>query len=197
MASAPLTRLTEEEYLALERAAETRSEFLNGEMFAMSGASTAHSRLQGDLLIAVGTRLRNGPCEPLTSDHRVKVEATGLYAYPDLSVVCGEPRYAAKDIKDTLINPVALFEVLSPSTANFDRGLKFFHYRKIPTLRDFVLVSQDELLVEHHTRGEDNSWTLREFRDRTHELRIDSIGVSILLDEIYRRVQFDAAVSAS
>jgi Uma2 family endonuclease len=188
VASHPLSGLTEEEYLAIERAAEFRSEFLNGEMFAMSGGTMPHAILQGNLYGELYTRLHGGSCRAFTSDFRVKASAAGMYTYPDVSVVCGRPVLADKH-KDILLNPVVIVEVLSPSTEKYDRGLKFQNYRTIESLKDYILVDQEKIRIEQyirHTAG----WTLRDYQHPDEELQIDSIGVSIPLRQIYEGVEF-------
>lgn len=191
MASNPLPHFTEEQYLSLERAAETKSEFYHGEIFAMSGGSTRHARLQANLLAAVHGCLLDRPCDVFGSDHRLKIQATGLITYPDLSVVCGDIQYAFDDIKDTLINPILLAEVLSPSTESFDRGNKFFSYRQIPTLRDYLMISQSQLLVEHFHRGDNASWTLTAFTSLDDMIALPAIQIELPLRDIYRRVIFE------
>lgn len=191
MASNPVSKLTEEEYLALDRAAEFRNEFLNGEMFAMSGGSMAHSRLQRNILIALDTPLRDRGCESFTSDFRVRVSAR-MYVYPDVSVVCGQP-LLADDHKDILLNPVAIFEVLSPTTEKFDRGVKLQHYRTIESLKEYILVDQDQVRIEQYTRQDGNIWTLRDHQVLEEELTMNSIGVSLPLRRIYDRVELAAS----
>lgn len=189
MATNPVHLFSEAEYLAIERGAETRSEFLNGEIFAMSGGSFAHAQLKDDLLIAISARLGSGPCQALSSDLRVKVLATGLHTYPDVLVVCGSPQFAQADIKDTLVNPSLIAEVLSPSTESYDRGKKFYHYRQIPSLQHYLLVSQDKLLIEHFERGEDDAWTFRTFESMDDSIPIANLAIHAPVREIYRRVE--------
>jgi Uma2 family endonuclease len=192
MASNSVTRVTEEEYLAIDRAAEVRSEFLDGEMFAMSGGSMRHAQLQGNIYGELYNALRGGDCQAFTSDFRVRVSPGRMYAYPDVTVVCGKPRLA-DERQDILLNPSVIFEVLSPSTEYYDRGVKFQHYRTIETLKDYILVNQDEIRIEQYTRGEANTWTLRDYQRREDELRIDSIGVSLALARIYDRIELPNA----
>jgi Uma2 family endonuclease len=185
VASNPVSKLTEEQYLIIERAAEFRSEFLDGEIFAMSGGSTNHARLQTNILVEISIGLRGSPCEAFGSDFRIKVSSR-MYTYPDVSVVCGEPRVTGDD---NLLNPVAIFEVLSPSTEKHDRGLKFQQYRTIDSLKDYILVHQDQIRIEQYTRRPDRTWTLRDYQAQEEHLKIDSIGVSIPLDRIYDRIK--------
>ena len=174
----------------MDRAAEIRSEYLDGEMIAMSGGSMWHSALQVNLIAELLAALRGSDCRPYTSDFRVRVSRR-MYAYPDVSVVCGKP-ILGDELQDILLNPTVLFEILSPSTEKYDRGVKFQHYRTIESLRDYVLVAQDTCLVEHYTRGDGNTWTLRDHRTLEDELKIDSVGASLTLRRIYDRIEFPA-----
>jgi Uma2 family endonuclease len=188
MVTAHQRHLTAEEYLSIERRAAAKSEFLDGEMFAMAGASFAHVEIVGNLFVGLQNALKNGSRRPLMSDLRVEVERTGLFTYPDVSVLCGEPRF--HDSKnDTLLNPTVLFEVLSQSTEAYDRGKTFHHYRQIESLQVYVLVSQDLPLVESYRRQGEN-WVLTEFRGLEATLRIEELGVAIPLREIYDRIEF-------
>jgi Uma2 family endonuclease len=151
MVSNPAPKLTEEQYLAIERAAERKSEFANGEMFAMSGGSLRRARLQLNLYGELHAALGGGSCEVLTSDLRVRVSATRTYTYPDVTVVRGQPLLLDTH-QDVLLNPAAILEVLSPSTQGYDRGLKFQHYRTVESLKEYILVSQDKMWIEQDTR---------------------------------------------
>jgi len=181
-------RFTPQEYLALERKSETRSEYYNGEIFAMSGASREHNLISVNLLRDIGNQLEDRPCEAYTSDMRVSIEATGLYTYPDVSVVCGEPRFQDLEV-DTLLNPTVIVEVLSPTTEAYNRGVKFRHYRRIGSLREFVLISQDRMMVERFTR-QGNDWVLSDMTDPDQVLKLESIGCQIPLGRIYAKVTF-------
>ena len=187
MSSSPVTKLSEQEYLALDRAAEIRSEFLDGEMFAMSGASSRHIFLQANLQGELYAALRGAECRVCGSDFRVRVSATGMYTYPDLTVICGKLLLADAH-QDILLNPAIIFEILSPSTEKYDRGLKFRHYRTIEPLREYVLVDQNQVQIEQYTRQPDNTWTFRDYQGLDAELKLDSIGVSLPLQRIYDRV---------
>ena len=188
MVSNPVTKLTEEQYLAIDRAAEFRSEFVDGEMFAMSGGSLRHARLQRNLLFELQSALRDTGCEAFTSDMRVRVPATRMYAYPDVTVICGKP-VLSDEQQDILLNPVVIFEVLSPTTEKYDRGLKFQHYRAIESLKDYILVDQNQVLIEQFTRQDDNTWTLRDYQLLDQELTIPSINVSLPVRRIYDRIE--------
>jgi Uma2 family endonuclease len=191
VASHSVAKLTEEQYLSIERAADFKSDYFRGEMFAMSGASMQHVRLQGNLFNQLSSALSGGRCEAFGSDLRVRVSSS-MYTYPDISVVCGDP-VLADDYQDVLLNPVVIFEVLSPSTERYDRGLKRQRYRAIATLQDYILVSQSELHIEQYTRQENNLWVVRDYESLPEELNIVSIGVSLSLARIYERVEFPAA----
>jgi Uma2 family endonuclease len=188
MASNPVSKLTEEQYLAIERAAEFRSEFLNGEMFAMAGGTQQHNRLQGNLFTEIHMLLRGTPCEVFSSDQRLKVLSSGFYTYPDLCVVCG-PRDPANDYKDVIVDPIVICEVLSPSTEVYDRGLKFQRYRTIESLKDYILVDQNKMRIEQFTRQQGDLWTFRDYQRPDEGLTIDSISVSIPLHLIYDRTE--------
>ena len=140
MSIAPTRRLSPQEYLAQERRADFRSEYLRGEVFAMAGASFEHTLIKDNISGEARSELKNGPCRVLTSDIRVKVDATGLYTYPDVAIVCDEPQFE-DDAVDTLLNPRVIVEVMSDSTEKYDRGAKFVHYRQVPSLQEYILVS--------------------------------------------------------
>jgi Uma2 family endonuclease len=187
MASAAIKpRVSPEEYLAMERKAEFKSEYFDGYLYAMAGASAEHNRLALDLATELNARLRGGPCEVFNSDLRVLVNPSGLYTYPDLVAVCGGPEFE-DGRKDTLLNPTLIVEVLSPSTESYDRGEKFAQYRQLPSLREYVLVSQDRVAVERFARKGDQ-WILTSFDKRDAVVELASVGCEIPLAEIYRRV---------
>ena len=181
-------RFTPQEYLALERMSETRNEYYNGEIFAMSGASREHNLISVNLLRDIGNQLEDRPCEAYPSDMRVSIEATGLYTYPDVSVVCGEPRFQDRRV-DILLNPTVIVEVLSPTTEAYDRGDKFRHYRRIGSLREYVLISQNRMMVERYTR-QGNDWVYSDMTDPDQILKLESIGCQIPLNRIYARITF-------
>jgi len=191
MASNPVSKLTEEQYLALERSAPTKSEFVNGTMFAMSGASLRHALVGANLLGELHASLRGSRCRAVTADLRVHVPATGLYTYPDATVVCGPP-VMLDAVQDTLENPTVLFEILSPSTEGYDRGVKFQHYRTIESLTDYVLIDQSKMRVEHFNRSADARWSLQDLLRPEDHLRIESIAVEIPLALLYAGIEFDS-----
>ena len=180
------TIYTPAEYLALERKATLKSEYLNGEIFAMSGASLAHTRITADILTELNNQLRGGECEVISNDMRVRTGPQGAYFYPDIVVFCGEPQ-VEDNVFDTLLNPILVIEVLSPSTEAFDRGEKFRHYQELASLQEYILVSQDRVRVEHF-RLTKTQWVQTEFRTREDVLRLDSIGCELPLADIYKRV---------
>jgi Uma2 family endonuclease len=187
---APIQRLTEAEYLDFERKAEVKHEFFDGEVFAMAGGTPAHSLISANAIRALGNRLPGG-CRVFTSDLRVKVEVTGLYTYPDISVVCGERQFSP-DAGDTLVNPTLLVEVLSESSEGYDRGRKFEHYRQIPSLRGYLLIRQDYPHVEFFARGEDGLWTLSDASGHDTGIPLSPVQIELPLREVYAGVEFAA-----
>ena len=171
------------EYLALEAKSETKHEYINGEVFAMAGGTPDHAALAAAVIRLLGTALLGRPCRVYTSDLRIRVLATGLATYPDVSVVC-RPFEPDPEDANTAVNPVVIVEVLSDSTEAYDRGEKFAHYRRLPSLRDYLLVLQREARIEHYRRNEDDSWTLREVR-ATGAVRL-SIGCELSVEDVYR-----------
>ena len=191
MPSQAKTRLTPEEYLALERESSCKSEYVNGEMFAMSGASRRHNLISLNIGAEFRAQLRHRPCEVYTSDMRVKIRATGLYTYPDVVVVCEEP--SLEDTAgETLLNPTLLVEVLSKSTADYDRGGKFEHYRTLASLQEYLLVAQEHPHVVQYVRQSDATWLLSETRHLEAHLHLPSITCDLALSEVYAKVYFDA-----
>jgi Uma2 family endonuclease len=192
--AAQIPRYTPAEYLALERKAEFKSEYYKGYITAMAGASREHNVIAGNLFRKIGNQLEGRPCESYINDMRVLIERTGLYTYPDVVVVCGEAQFEDDEL-DTLLNPTMIAEVLSPTTESYDRGKKFGHYRQLSSLREYVLVAQDEVLVEHYIRQGDH-WLLTEFRNLDDRLRLTSIDCEVSLREIYARVEFGTEKAA-
>lgn len=184
--------LTEVEYLAIERAAEFKSEFFEGEMFAMAGGSPMHSLIATNLASEVRSRLKGRTCLPFNSDLRLKIIATGLYTYPNLSVVCG-PLEFADEQDDLIVNPTLLAEVLSDSTESYDRGKNFEQYRRIPALREYLLVSQKEPRIEQFIRGSDGEWRLREAAGLEAQMELPSLQISLPLAEVFAHVKFEVS----
>jgi len=183
----PKPRYTPAEYLALERRATTRSQYLDGEIFAMGGTSRRHNLVCLSIGAKLWDQLLERPCEVYTNDMRVRIVATGLYTYPDVVVVCGEPEFEDEEL-DTLLNPTVLVEVLSESTADYDRGAKFEHYRAIPSLREVLFVAQDEPHLLHYLRRPDGSWLLTESRGPTGVVELPSIEAELKVSDVYAKV---------
>jgi Uma2 family endonuclease len=188
MGAQPKPYLTIEDYLDLERKSEQRHEFLDGELLAISGGTFAHSRLQANLIVELSSLLRSRPCVVNTADMRVKCEATGLYTYPDVSVVCGEPKFETER-RDTLLNPRLIVEVLSPSTEAYDRGAKFQHYRQVTSLQEYVLVSQSHVRVERFLRTAEGEWSLRQVDGLDASIYLASLDVNLRLADLYHKVE--------
>ncbi len=157
------TFVTPEEYLAYERRAEYKNEYFDGEIVAMTGASRKHNLIMTNVLGALWEQLRGKPCEVYPSEMRVRIPATNLYTYPDVVVVCGEPNFEDEHV-DTLLNPTLIVEVLSKSTAAYERTVKFGHYRTLESLAEYLLVAQDEYHVAQHTKQPDGWWLLADIR---------------------------------
>lgn len=189
MASNPKTIYTPDEYLALERSCETKHEYYDGEIFAMGGASRYHVLIVTNSVVALGSQLKEGPCQVYSADLRVKVSPTGLYTYPDVIVLCEEPQFSDEQ-KDTLLNPALIIEVLSESTENYDRGRKFEQYRTIDSFVEYLLIAQDRPHVEHHIRQADGSWLLYETNNLTDTIQLKSVPCTLQIADIYAKVNF-------
>lgn len=189
----PLPFFTPEEYLSLERLSELRHEYLDGSVYAMAGESVAHSLICYNLGGITHAQLRGTPCRGFSPNMKVRAGEGGLYAYPDLTIVCGEPAFADAR-SDVLTNPTVIFEVLSPSTEAYDRGEKFSRYRaQVESLRDYVLIAQDKPRAERHARRDDGSWELSVVEGLGGVLELPSAGCRLPLAEIYERVEFGAS----
>lgn len=189
MSAMPKPKLTPREYLAIERAAEFKSEFYDGEMYAMAGATRKHNGIKENLIVEIGTRLRGSPCRSYSSDQRVSIPGTGSYCYPDIVILCGPGTEDPLD-EDTLVNPTAIVEVLSPSTERFDRGGKFRRYREIASLREYVLVSQEEPVIERFARRDGGQWMLSTFAGPEAAFEMVCVPVRIPLADVYRGIEF-------
>jgi Uma2 family endonuclease len=179
----PFTRVSEDEYLARERVAETKHELIHGQMVAMAGGSIRHNAMVANLVAALHARLRGKGCLTLPSDQRTHVPATGLYTYPDVTIICGDPQRHRKD-SETILNPRVLVEVLSKSTEGYDRGAKFAHYRSIESLQTYLMINLDEPRVERYERGE-GVWTLHDVVGEEAILELPALGISVSLGELY------------
>ncbi len=195
MARVPTKYYDAREYLALERSREFKSEFFRGEMFAMAGASESQNPVALNIAAELRNALKDGDCRVYPSDMRVKLP-TGLYTYPDVTVVCDEPRFEDEH-RDTLLNPLIIFEVLSPTTEAYDRGKKFEHYRSISSLREYVLVAQDHVLVEHHARQSAlGQWLLTAVPSLDAAVELPSLRCRLSLREIYAKVTLESPAPA-
>jgi len=185
-----LTFVSPEEYLRRERQAEYKSEYLNGEIFAMSGASEAHNLIAGNIFGELRRQLRERPGRAYISDMRVKVHANGLYTYPDVIVVCGEPQFEDDQV-DTLLNPTVLIEVLSQSTERYDRIAKTSYYRTMDSLAEHMLVAQDEIRLEQYVRQPNGQWLLSEYVTLDAVVNLPSIESTLKLSDVYDRITFE------
>jgi Uma2 family endonuclease len=182
--------VTPEEYLALERKAEHKSEYLHGEIFAMTGASHKHNLVAGNIFGELRQQLKGRQCEVYVSDMRVKVTATGLYTYPDVVVVCGAPKFEDEYV-DTLLNPTLLVEVLSQSTERYDRIAKSSYYRTLDSLAEHLLVAQDEVRLEQYVKQANGQWLLFECSSLDKVVELPSISCSLALRDVYDKVSLD------
>lgn len=190
MSTNPKRSLTAQEYLAIERDTPIKHEFYRGEVFAMGGASTEHNQITFNLAGTLHAALKNRDCVAYVNDMRVNVPATGLYTYPDVVVTCEKPRFEDKQL-DTLLNPQVVIEVLSDSTAAYDRGKKLVQYMQIESLRECLLVAQNQALVQHYVRGQDGGpWTIRAITGLDATVEIAAISCQLAMADIYAKVEF-------
>jgi Uma2 family endonuclease len=185
--------VTLSEYLAAEELATERSEYYNGRVYAMAGGSPEHARISGNAHIRFGVSLGGSTCDVFGSDLRISVEETGLHTYPDLSIVCGEVAISPSD-PHAITNPNVIVEVLSASMAAYDRGAKFLNYRRIPSLKEYVLIEQDRPCVEVYTRQEGDAWLLRTVEGLEGSVRLDSLNIDLPMADIYRKVVYNEAL---
>lgn len=178
------------DYLAHERHSAGKSEYFAGTVFAMAGGSEAHNVIVSNVVAALHGQLRRRQCTVYPSDMRLRIPATGLYTYPDVSVVCGAAQFD-DDHRDTLLNPTVIIEVLSPSTESYDRGKKFQNYRTLPSLQEYLLVAQDGYHIEHYVRQPNNQWLLAEANDPTTTLHLSALGCDLTLADVYEKVGLD------
>lgn len=191
----PIKRYTAEEYLELERASEVKHEFYQGEIFAMSGASLPHNRIQMNFTGGTHAFLKGKGCDVFGSDLRVHIPSNGLFTYPDAVIACGQPELLNDGGLDNLLNPVAIIEVLSKSTQSYDRGDKFALYRAIPSLQEYILIASESVAIEQYTKQEDDTWILKEVRQLNEQLYIKTIHFSLPLTELYSGVSFEPPVT--
>lgn len=181
--------MSPEDYLAQERNAEFKSEYLNGEIYAMAGASRNHNQITSNLVVSLGSQLANEPCGVYVSDMKVRTRTTetSKYSYPDVVMTCGEELFEDSQ-GDVLLNPQIIIEVLSNSTEAYDRGLKFFHYQLIPSLQEYLLVSQHYCRIEHYQRRADKQWVYREFHQMEDTIPLATVDCLLQVKDVYRRV---------
>ena len=190
MSSQPKTFFTPEEYLQLERKAEFKSEYFQGEIFAMSGASRRRILIVTNLLRELSQLLKSKPCEVYGTDMRLSVLHSGLYTYPDVTVAC-EPKFLDGHF-DTLLNPLVIVEVLSDSTRNYDRRGKFDLYRSLDSLREYITIDQNRPHIESYVRQPENTWLLTDFRELQQTVHLPSLDCDLPLAEIYLNVDWAA-----
>jgi len=190
MSTAPKSFLTLEQYLSQERQAAFKSEYYRGETCAMAGASRKHNLIVANVVGEMRQSLKDRMCEVYPSDMRVKANPSGLYTYPDVVIVCGEPNFEDDEF-DTLLNPTLIIEVVSESTESYDRGAKSALYRESSSLREYVLIAQDRVSIECLVRQSDDRWLLNETRPGEMDAKFASLGISIPVTEIYRNIRFD------
>lgn len=195
MASQPVGYLSPEKYLELERAAEFRSEYIGGQMFAMAGGTLNHARICRNALNALSNALIGRQCEAAGSDLRLFSNASGTYTYPDAAVFCGSPRYKDKS-RDTITDATVIVEVLSPGSQSYDRGDKFLYYRGLPSFSDYLLIAEHAIEAEHRTRQSDGFWLTRFHTGSSAVIELPSIDCRLTLGDLYDRVEFTADPSA-
>ena len=183
--------ISPEEYLAFEREALEKHEYFDGEIFDMAGTSEEHANISSNINVSLHFQLKKRPGKSYQSDLRVHIPKTGLYTYPDVLVVCGKPQLLEDAYLDTVLNPIVIVEVLSPSTADYDKGTKFDHYRTIESLQEYVLVWQNKKRVACYAKQSDGSWLLRDFIGEDAEILLSSIDCQLTIEDIYDKVDFD------
>src|SRR5215213_9617067 len=186
MSSLPAYYLSPEEYLAIERQAEDKSEYVDGVMYAMAGRGERHNLIAGNLVTELNIQLREAPCRVYPSDLKIRVPSSKRFFYPDVSVVCDETQFA-DDERDVVLNPILIVEVLSESTAAFDRGKKFQSYQQIESLQEYLLVSQDEFVVEHYLRQADGHWLYTKVSGLDDAITLPNMKCQLLLKDIYNK----------
>ena len=190
MVTQPVPDYRFEDYLAVERESiDVKHEYVAGQVYAMTGGSYEHSLIAANVTSELRQRLKGSPCRVLTSDMRIRIETANVCVYPDVSVLCGEPRFH-DDRRDVLTNPVLIAEVLSPSTEGYDRGGKFARYRRLPSLRHYLLIAQDRVSVDVFTRQPDDRWVLDAYADLDAVIELETPDCRLSVREIYDRVVF-------
>ena len=187
MQAAAIKQVSPQDYLSFERGAKEKHEYFEGQVIAMAGASLAHNRIVSNLVTKIGSFLDDKSGEILPSDIRISVPAFESYMYPDATIVCGKPEMEDEQF-DTLKNPTVIFEVLSPSTEDYDRGKKFFFYRQIPSLKEFIVIDSTKYFIEISRKQEEGSWKFEEVTDLNSEMYIATVDCRLSLQEIYKSV---------
>ncbi len=195
MALPKSSTMTETEYLAFEHDSKIKHEFVDGYVYAMTGASTSHNDISTNILAYFHSRFRGRNCTANNSDTRVKLSAQRNYYYPDVTLVCGERQFAEDAAISTILNPTVIIEVLSPSTELYDRSTKFAHYQQILSLQDYVLVAQDKAYVECFSRAENKSWIYTYADETDGYLLIPSLDISLALTDVYENIDFSIDTS--
>lgn len=190
MTAQPEATISEEAYLEAERSGTIKHEYFRGRIYVMTGAKESHNLIAANTLASLHGQLRKKPCRVYPSDMRIKVLRTGLNTYPDVVVVCGQPLFT-DDVRDTIVNPTVIVEVLSSSTERYDRGVKFQNYRTVDTLQDYVLVSQEHHHIECYTRQESGLWLLQEVDGIKEKIDIRSIECTLSLQDVYEKVELE------
>lgn len=185
-----MTGMTVEEYLAFEEQSEEKHEYYGGEVFAMAGAGFNHNVIAGNCIADIHLHLRGKNCIVTPGDLKIQIESMNLFTYPDISVICGTPQFF-QNRKDSVTNPAVLIEVISPSTADYDHGKKFAFYRMIPSLKEYVLISATEILVEIYKKQSTFKWEFTEYRTLEESITIDAIGLTLQVADLYRNVDFN------
>jgi Uma2 family endonuclease len=193
MSTSAISYLTPEQYLENERKAEFRSEYVNGEVVAMSGGTLNNAWLVANTLSRLTDQLRGKSCGAVANDVRLFCAQYNLFTYPDIIVTCG-PHQFLDPRRDTITDATAIVEVLSPSTMNYDQGEKFRYYRSLQSFREYLLLAQDAVRAEHHVRQPDGAWLFREFLSPQSEIELKSIGCRLKLDSLYERVEFETLI---
>ena len=190
MTAQPKPVYSVEAYLEMERSGALKHEYYRGEIFALAGSSEAHNLILTNILTSLNLQLRKRPCKVYPSDMRLRIPKTGLYTYPDVSIVCGTPQFDDSK-RDTLLNPLIVIEILSPSTERYDRGKKFQNYRTIPTLQEYILISQDEHHIEHYANQNDGNWLLTSYDGMSAGCYLKAIDCTLALDDVYNKVDIE------
>jgi Uma2 family endonuclease len=172
------------EYLEMEKGALEKHEYYKGEIFAMSGASPRHNIIAVNILTALAITLKGKNCRPFGSDMRIYIQENSLFTYPDISIICGDV-ITLKEDEETATHPTVIFEILSPSTKNYDRGEKFMLYRAIPALKEYILIDSETIHAEHFAINNEGLWQLKEYNKPQEEINIETIGVRLLLKDVY------------